>query len=85
MEQVAERAGISESTAGNALTRLSEGPAAPFEKETRYGLVQVVDKETGEVAYSLKINGLPPEGFDGSILMMKPRDFLQDDQAPPDA
>jgi hypothetical protein len=36
-------------------------------------------KETGEVAYSLKINGLPPEGFDGSILMMKPRDFPKDE------
>ena len=34
-------------------------------------------KETGEIAYSLKINGLPPEGFDGSILMMKPRDFSE--------
>ena len=42
-------------------------------------------KETGEVAYSLKINGLPPEGFDGSILMMKPRDFSQEDNAPPEA
>jgi len=38
-------------------------------------------KETGEVAYSLKINGLPPEGFDGSILMMKPKDFSQEDQS----
>ena len=36
-------------------------------------------KETGELAYSLKINGLPPEGFDGSILMMKPRDFPKED------
>ncbi len=36
-------------------------------------------KETGEVAYSLKINGLPPEGFDGSILMMKPKDFPKDE------
>ena len=34
-------------------------------------------KETGEIAYSLKINGLPPEGFDGSILMMKPKDFSE--------
>jgi hypothetical protein len=42
-------------------------------------------KETGEIAYSLKINGLPPEGFDGSILMMKPKDFSQEDQVPPDA
>ncbi len=36
-------------------------------------------KETGEVAYSLRINGLPPEGFDGSILMMKPREFPKED------
>ena len=34
-------------------------------------------KETGEIAYSLRINGLPPEGFDGSILMMKPKDFSE--------
>ena len=38
-------------------------------------------KETAELAYSLKINGLPPEGFDGSILMMKPRDFPKDEAA----
>ena len=39
-------------------------------------------KETGEIAYSLKINGLPPEGFDGSILMMRPREFPKEEEAP---
>lgn len=46
---VSERAGVSESAAGDALEALA-GPAGIFEKKTVYKTFQQIDKKTGEIA-----------------------------------